>query len=154
MSRIRQTLTAAAATGLIAATGLSLAPSAHAATDSRRWRAYEHAVAQRGCWYVFGAEGPCSNGFDCSGLVMSSYASVGIYTPRTTYGMLGWWRLRRVTHAQSRMGDLAFYGSGHVELVAGRHYTFGAAHSGTRVGWHRWSSYYHPTAYYHVRYSG
>jgi hypothetical protein len=70
--------------------------------------------------------------------------------------MLGWWRLRRVTRTNARYGDLAFYGSGHVELFAGQRYTYGAQQSGTRVGWHRvwWSSWYHPTAYYHVAGTG
>ncbi|SRR6266487_1770521 len=153
MFRIRLILLAVLAAACLAVVA---APSAHAVSDSRRWRAYEKAVAQRGCWYNYGAAGPCSRGYDCSGLVVRSYASVGIYPPRTTGGMLGWWRLRRVSHADSRMGMLAFFGDGHVELVAGRHTTFGALHSGTRVGWHRWSysSSWHPTGFYKVRYAG
>ena len=154
---MRKFISAAATTALISAAALgAAAPAAHAATDSRRWHAYRHAVAEQGCWYVFGAEGPCSNGFDCSGLVVFSYDAVGIRLQRTTFAMLGSWRLKRVTHAQSRMGDLAFFGSGHVELVAGRHFTYGAAHTGTRVGWHYWSprSSWRPTGFYHIRYAG
>src|SRR6266487_1366227 len=153
MFRIRLILLAVLAAACLAVVA---APSAHAVSDSRRWRAYEKAVAQRGCWYNYGAAGPCSRGYDCSGLVVRSYASVGIYPPRTTGGMLGWWRLRFVSHANARMGDLVFYGSGHVELYAGKHTTIGALHSGTRVGWHHWysDSWWRPTAYAHVRYAG
>src|SRR5208337_3496342 len=33
--------------------------------------------AQLGCPYVYGSTGPCKDGFDCSGLVMSAWASAG-----------------------------------------------------------------------------
>ena len=40
---------------------------------------------QLGCPYSYGATGPCSVGFDCSGLVMSAWAAAGISIPRDTY---------------------------------------------------------------------
>jgi hypothetical protein len=57
--------------------------------------------------------------------------------------------LHRVKAKNRRRGDLAFYGSGHVELVT-RHGTFGAQGAGTRVGWHRPSAWWHPTMYFRV----
>ena len=95
----------------------------------RRMRAYRWAARQKGHPYVYGGTGP---GFDCSGLVMEAYMHAGIRLPRTTYGMLASRKLVRVIHP--RMGDLAFYGTGHVELFRRWGYTFGAHDSGTRVG--------------------
>src|SRR6266699_3879072 len=94
----------------------------------RRVRAYRWAARQKGHPYVYGGTGP---GFDCSGLVMEAYRHAGISLPRTTYGMLASRKLIRVRHP--RMGDLAFYGTGHVELFRRWGYTFGAHDSGTRV---------------------
>jgi cell wall-associated NlpC family hydrolase len=131
-----------------------LAPAAHAATSSRRWRAYEYAVSKEGDWYQWGAAGPST--FDCSGLVYAAYRHEGFAIPRTTYEMLAWPGLRFVSHANARMGYLVFYGSGHVELYAGRQTTYGALETGTRIWWHRWwpTSWWRPTAYAHVRDSG
>lgn len=112
-------------------------------------RAYLWAVAQRGKPYVWGGTGPY--GFDCSGLVMEAYARADrVYLPRTTYAMLGSWHLVRTS--SPRKGDLAFYGSGHVELWSGRHSTFGAHDSGSRIGWIRWAyPYWYPTEFMRVR---
>ena len=111
-------------------------------------RAYIWAIAQRGKPYVWGGTGPY--GFDCSGLVMEAYAHADHrYLPRTTYEMLASRMLVR-TYAP-RKGDLAFYGSGHVELWSGRHSTFGAHDSGSRIGWIRWNGYWHPSGFYRVR---
>lgn len=119
---------------------------------SQRHRAYDWATAQRGCWYAYGGAGPCSRGFDCSGLVWAAYRSVGRDLPRTTYEMLASGMLRRVRGDQIRKGDLAFYGSGHVELWDRWHWTFGASTSGTRVGYHYWArgAAWRPTAVYRV----
>lgn len=45
--------------------------------------AIDYALAQLGKPYVYGGTGPA--GYDCSGLVMESYAAAGIALPRTTY---------------------------------------------------------------------
>jgi cell wall-associated NlpC family hydrolase len=117
-----------------------------------RQRAFAWAKGQAGCWYRYGHTGPCSHGFDCSGLVYAAYRHVGAYFGRDTSAMLRSHKLVRTTHPYP--GDLAFFGTGHVELyVSGSKYngvTFGAHHSGTRVGFRHYSSYYHPTAFYHV----
>lgn len=57
--------------------------------------------------------------------------------------------LRRIPARQRPSGDLAFYGSGHVELVTSRG-TFGALEPGTRIGWHHPSAWWHPTMYFRV----
>src|SRR5579872_3427656 len=79
-----------------------------------RLRAFYWARSQYGKAYEFGGIGP--SGYDCSGLVMEAYRHAGIALPRTTYGMLGSRLLVRVRVPLK--GDLAFYGSGHVELYA------------------------------------
>jgi cell wall-associated NlpC family hydrolase len=114
---------------------------------TKRWRALNWAYTQRGKPYQWGGTGP--RGYDCSGLVYAAYRHVGIAIPRTTSGMLRSRRLYRIRRPLP--GDLAFYGSGHVELWAQPHMTFGASHSGTRIGSHRFSQWWHPTMYFRVR---
>lgn len=129
------------------------APPASASTTPKRVKALRWAETQKGCWYNWGGTGPCSSGYDCSGLIYDAYRRQGYRIPRTTYAMLGWWRLKRVYHP--RRGDLAFYGTGHVEFDTRlRHTTFGAHHSGTRVGYYHWHSYWHPTKYFRVAGAG
>lgn len=100
-----------------------------------------------GLWYSYGAAGPSY--YDCSGLVMTAFKHAGISLPHSTYSMLANGHLHRVSIPQR--GDLAFFGSGHVELVsAWWHQTFGAHHTGTQIGYRTWNSYYAPTAFYRV----
>ena len=112
-----------------------------------RIRALNWAKTQYGKPYIFGGTGP--GGYDCSGLVMVAYRHAGIALPRTTFGMLGSKHLMRVAHPLK--GDLAFYGSGHVELYAHGSWTYGAHSSGERIGWIQFGPWWHPTAYYRVR---
>lgn len=111
--------------------------------------AIAYAVAQLGKPYIWGGTGP--HGFDCSGLVYSSYRHHGVKLPRTTGEMLGNWHLKRISKRQARRGDLAFFGTGHVELYDHGNWTFGAARPGTRIGYHRMNAYWHPTMYFRVR---
>ncbi len=144
----------AAAGETAAARGTAAAHAAVAASQyrrPRRLRAYIWAAHQRGKPYCWGGTSGC---FDCSGLVMAAYWHVGLYFGRDTFQMLSSTRIVRESRRRALKGDLAFYGSGHVELVAGRRYTLGALHSGTRIGWHRISRWWHPTMYYRVRHSG
>jgi cell wall-associated NlpC family hydrolase len=57
---------------------------------------------------------------------MAAYARQGIHFGRSTTAMLGSGRLIRVSERQARRGDLAFYGTGHVEFFVRRGHTFGA----------------------------
>jgi len=110
--------------------------------------AYDFAVAQRGKWYCWGGTGPSC--YDCSGLVYAAYLHVHILLGRTTYEMLDGDQLVRISPAQARRGDLAFFGTGHVELVDHGPVTFGAHASGQQIGWLMTNSYWHPTAYFRV----
>ena len=123
------------------------ASTRHRPRHPRRYWAYRWALHQRGAPYCWGGTGGC---FDCSGLVMASYRHVHLYFGRDTFDMLNSGRLVLVSHRHARQGDLAFFGTGHVELVAGRHFTYGALHSGAPVGLHRITRWWHPTAYFHV----
>jgi len=132
---------------------LVLAPVAGASPASasavpRRLIALGWAEHQAMKWYCYGGTGPSC--YDCSGLVMEAYAHAGIALPRTTYGMLASPKLIRIPASARMRGDLAFYGSGHVELVT-RGGTFGAAAPGTRIYWHYPSIWWHPTMYFRVR---
>lgn len=130
-------------------------PAAATLTASRESignRILDKAETRAGDWYVYGGAGP--RVFDCSGLVYWASHRLGVNMPRTTHGMLSHGvsagLLYRVRHP--RRGDLAFYGTGHVEFVTTwAHTTFGAQDAGTRVGWHHWNAYWHPTMYYRIR---
>jgi hypothetical protein len=116
----------------------------------RRLIAWRWARTQWGAPYVWGGTGP---GYDCSGLVMMAYRHAGIYLPRTTYEMLASGMLIWEPRSQARWGDLAFYGSGHVELYIGNdvvNETYGAHDFGTVVSPTFFNSFWEPTAYYRV----
>ena len=141
----------AAAGEAAVARGTVVARAATQYRRPRRLRAYIWAAHQRGKPYCWGGTSGC---FDCSGLVMAAYLHVGLYFGRDTFQMLSSSRIVRERRWRALKGDLAFYGTGHVELVAGRRYTLGALHSGTRIGWHRVTRWWHPTMYFRVRHSG
>jgi hypothetical protein len=127
-----------------------LAPDSGAAASTipARITALRWAEAQAGHPYVFGGTGP---GFDCSGLVMTAYAHARDHDPRTTLAMaaaIGAGHLR-IPASQRQRGSVAFYGTGHVELVTLRG-TFGALEPGTVVGWHHPSGSWRPTLYVRV----
>jgi peptidoglycan DL-endopeptidase CwlO len=135
--------------------GPALAASAHSVQGTAaarrvlpaRLRAFYWARTQYGKAYEFGGTGP--RGYDCSGLVMEAYKHAGINLPRTTSGMLGSRLLVRVSRPQK--GDLAFYGTGHVELYAHGNWTFGAHAPGQIIGWIQWGPWWYPTAFYRIR---
>ena len=115
-------------------------------------RILDVAETRTGDWYVYGGAGPYV--FDCSGLVYWASHRLHVNMPRTTYGMLSQGVASGLLYRvyNPRRGDLAFYGSGHVEFVSGwYHTTFGAQHYGTRVGYHRWNAWWHPTMYFRIR---
>jgi cell wall-associated NlpC family hydrolase len=68
-------------------------------------KALEHALAQRGDRYVFGANGP--DEWDCSSLMQQSYRAAGVSIPRTTYGQAGIGR--QVSRGEVKAGDLIIY---------------------------------------------
>jgi peptidoglycan DL-endopeptidase CwlO len=147
--------TAAIAAALTFTAGPALAEPAHPAQYTAparsalpvRIRAFDWAVSQDGKAYEYAGTGPA--GYDCSGLVMEAYRHAGITLPRTTSEMLQSRLLVRVSHPVK--GDLAFYGTGHVELYAHGDWTFGAHAPGQLVGWIEFGPWWHPTAYYRIR---
>jgi hypothetical protein len=110
------------------------------------------AETKTGDWYSYGATGPSF--FDCSGLVYWSAGHIGLKNwPRDTFSLIAAvasGRLSYTSHPQR--GDLAFFGTGHVEFVTiWYHTTFGAHKSGTQVGWRSYDPrYYGPTFFLHI----
>ena len=87
-------------------------------TGSQADTAVAFVFKQLGCPYAYGSTGPCSDGFDCSGLVMSAWAAAGISIPRDTYEQ--WAALPHVSSSDLQPGDLLFYnGIGHVAMYVG-----------------------------------
>lgn len=87
-------------------------------TGTQADTAVAYVFKQLGCTYVYGATGPCSAGFDCSGLVMQAWAAAGISIPRDTYEQ--WAALPHVSSSDLQPGDLLFYnGIGHVAMYVG-----------------------------------
>lgn len=151
---IRRLLTVASVLTVLATGPVWLAPVAPAVASTApvpaRLTALLWAEAQAGKPYLYGGTGPA--GFDCSGLAMTGYRHAGITLPRTTYAMLASGHLHWIPLSQAQRGDLIFFGPGHVELkTAAWNGTFGALEQGTRIGWHRWSGWWRPTAAYRVR---
>jgi cell wall-associated NlpC family hydrolase len=138
----------AASQTAVAATKHHHHPPGKARRHTRRLKAYIWAAHQRGKWYCWGGTGGC---FDCSGLVMSAYRHEGLKIGRDTFDMLNSGKLVRVGRRHVRKGDLAFFGTGHVELYVSRKFTYGALHSGTQVGWHRITQWWHPTMFFRVK---
>ncbi len=87
-------------------------------TSTQAGKAVSFVFGQLGCPYNYGGTGPCSSGFDCSGLVMSAWAAAGVSIPRDTYGQ--WAALPHVSESDLEPGDLLFYnGIGHVAMYIG-----------------------------------
>lgn len=81
-------------------------------------QAVAFAYAQLGCPYVWGGTGPCSSGFDCSGLVMEAWASAGVQIPRTALAQ--WLGLPHISMGALEPGDLViFAGGSHVGMYVG-----------------------------------
>jgi cell wall-associated NlpC family hydrolase len=126
--------------------------AAHASSQAPRLSAFFWARAHAGDSYCWGGSGPSC--FDCSGLVMAAYSHEGLYFGRTTYEMLASGKLIPEAESQARRGDLAFYGTGHVEFFVRPGHTFGALQTGTLIGWHPWNAFWHPTMFFRVRGAG
>jgi cell wall-associated NlpC family hydrolase len=120
-------------------------------SDPPRELAYQWAETQAGVRYRYGSQG--KGGYDCSGLVRTAYRHAGIWLPRTSGEMLQYWRLDQ--ESSPRQGDLVFFGTGHVELFAGRDRSFGAETNPAGTWWNRWwPGTWWPTAYYRISGAG
>jgi peptidoglycan DL-endopeptidase CwlO len=96
------------------------------------------ALAQVGKPYVWAAAGPDS--FDCSGLIVYSFAQLGISLPHSSYAL---WDLGvPVSEDQLEPGDILFFdGLGHVGMYIGGGEFVQAPHTGTDVQVTALSSY-------------
>ncbi len=85
--------------------------------DSVEVQALRKALTRVGAPYVWGAAGPWA--FDCSGLVVWSYAQIGISLPHFTGNL--WNSGMHVSRAQLQPGDLVFFfpDIGHVGIYLG-----------------------------------
>jgi cell wall-associated NlpC family hydrolase len=88
------------------------------------------ALSYVGTPYVWAGAAP--GGFDCSGLVMYSYAQVGVSLPHSSYAL---WNVGvPVSRDQLEPGDLVFFdGLGHVGIYVGGGSFVHAPHTGTTV---------------------
>ena len=88
------------------------------------------AMAQLGKAYVWGAAGP--DVFDCSGLVVYAYGTVGVSLPHSSYAL--WNAGVYVSRDQLQPGDLVFFdGLGHVGIYIGGGQFIHAPHTGDVV---------------------
>jgi peptidoglycan DL-endopeptidase CwlO len=98
-------------------------------TGTQAQKAVAFAYGAIGCPYAWGGTGPCSSGYDCSGLTMSAWAAAGVSIPRDSYGQAG---LPHVSVLQP--GDiLEFAGESHVGLYVGGGYLIDAPTFGIPV---------------------
>jgi len=101
-------------------------------TNSQAGKAVAFAYAQLGCPYVYGGTGPCSSGYDCSGLVQAAWAAAGVSIPRDTYEQ--WAALPHIAMSSLQPGDLLYYnGIGHVAIYVGSGYIIDAPVPGASV---------------------
>jgi cell wall-associated NlpC family hydrolase len=94
-------------------------------------RAAKYACQQIGKKYVFGAAGPSS--FDCSGLTMAAWASVGVSMPHNALAQKG--ATARVAASALRPGDLVFYyaDTHHVVIYVGNGWVVSASTYGVPI---------------------
>ena len=101
-------------------------------TQTPAQKAVSYAYQQLGCPYVWGGNGPCDQGFDCSGLMQQAWASAGVSIPRTTWDQLS--GLPHVAESEMRPGDLLIvHGGGHVGMYVGNGWVIDAPHQGANV---------------------
>jgi peptidoglycan DL-endopeptidase CwlO len=110
-------------------------------TGTQAEKAVAFAYGQLGCPYVWGGTGPCSRGFDCSGLTQAAWAYAGVAIPRTSYEQAS---LPAVPLNALEPGDiLEFAGDSHVGIYVGGGYLIDAPVPGQVVekvalaGWYR-----------------
>jgi peptidoglycan DL-endopeptidase CwlO len=132
----------AATTGTSGSSGSLGDPHDPIPTSSQAGKAVAFAYSKIGCPYLYGGTGPCSVGYDCSGLTMTSWEAAGIQIPRTSYEQ--WDDLPHVSLNDLEPGDiLVFLDAGHVALYVGNNELIQAPQTGQLVqldsftGWFR-----------------
>lgn len=109
-----------------------------APSSSKGVRALAYAKRQLGEGYRFGAAGPSH--WDCSGLTMKAWRSVGVKLPHSAKAQFH--RGKKVSRSHLQKGDLVFFYSGpsHVGIYAGNGKIIHASRPG------------HPVAYIKIKY--
>jgi peptidoglycan DL-endopeptidase CwlO len=124
-------LTPAQQVGVIAGGGTTTA-TYHGATTTQADKAVQYVYDQLGCPYLYGGTGPCSVGFDCSGLMMEAWAAAGVSIPRDSYDQEA--DLPQVSLSDLQPGDiLGFAGNSHVGMYVGGGKLIDAPHTGADV---------------------
>jgi peptidoglycan DL-endopeptidase CwlO len=108
-------------------------------------RAARFACAQIGKSYIFDTAGP--NHFDCSGLTLASWKTVGVTMPHNAYVQAH--TIKSITASQLRPGDLVFYYHpiSHVTIYVGNGWVVSAPHTGDIVRMKKMDSGTLPSAY-------
>jgi len=110
-------------------------------TSTQAQKAVAFAYSKLGCPYVFGGTGPCSAGYDCSGLTSQAWASAGVSIPRTSEEQ--WAQLPHVSTANMQPGDImVFSGAGHVGIYVGNNKLIDAPVPGQNVELVSFSGWY------------
>jgi peptidoglycan DL-endopeptidase CwlO len=94
-------------------------------------RAARFACDQLGHWYLWDAAGPTR--FDCSGLTMSAWATVGVSMPHNAYAQSH--TFPEVSYKNLRPGDLVFYYHpvSHVTIYVGNGWVVSAPATGEQI---------------------
>jgi len=101
-------------------------------------KAIDFALAQLGDAYVYGGTGP--SGWDCSGLVMKSFAAAGISLPRVAGPQIN--SVRSIPMDALQPGDLVAYGDlSHIGIYLGRGKVVHSPRPGRSVEIHGVGSY-------------
>ncbi len=110
-------------------------------TSTQAEKAVQFAYSKLNCPYVYGGTGPCADGYDCSGLTMSAWASAGVSIPRTSEEQ--WAELPHVSTADMEPGDImVFNGAGHVGIYVGNNKLIDAPQPGQVVELVSFSGWY------------
>lgn len=99
--------------------------------NTKGYKAAAFACRQAGKPYVWDAAGP--NSYDCSGLTMAAWATVGVYLPHNAYAQAH--SMTLVSRANLQIGDLVFYYSDihHVTIYVGDGHVMSAPQPGDVV---------------------
>jgi cell wall-associated NlpC family hydrolase len=116
-------------------------------TSTQAGKAVAFAYSKLGCRYYFGGAGPCSYGYDCSGLTMMAWAAAGVSIPHNADAQ--WVSLPHVSTANMQPGDIMLFSTngyiGHAALYVGHNQLIDAPHSGATVELVSFSGWYQQT---------
>jgi cell wall-associated NlpC family hydrolase len=128
--KLLDSMTQSQRTALTGGTGSNLKPG-KGGGDAIEAAAFRWAQTRIGDPYHYTSTGP--NEFDCSGLMMWSYAQAGYQLGRDTYAQMGD-GTPVASVADLQIGDLVFFNGGeHVGMWAGNGIILHAPHTGARV---------------------